>query len=150
MCIQSFKLCIQLCVDNIYLLIDIHHQLLLTLKNLINHCFYLAPSSLWYYVLIGRISIVFVATAVEVAAIGFLELQTLLEVTPLSIAIIVYVFIDPQELDQSLRTSSVTTTTFNKEQKYRIHIKRERKREIECYPWWWGTSHEQTTMNLCS
>ena len=37
MCTQSLKLCIQLSVDNIYLPIDIYHQLLLALKNLINH-----------------------------------------------------------------------------------------------------------------
>ena len=47
MCSQSLKLFIQLSVDIIYLPIDIHHQLLLALKNLINHCFYLAISSLW-------------------------------------------------------------------------------------------------------
>ena len=74
MCIQSFKLCIQLSVDSIYLPIDIHHQLVLALKNLINHCFYLVLLTLWWYALIGRISISFVVDVVEVVVVGFLVL----------------------------------------------------------------------------
>lgn len=51
-----------------------NHELLLTLKNFINHCFYLFLSSLWWHILIGRISVVSVAAVVEVVALGFLKL----------------------------------------------------------------------------
>ena len=60
MCAQSLKFG----VDSIYLPIDIRCQLLLALKNLIKHHFCLALLSMWWWILVRKISISFVIVVV--------------------------------------------------------------------------------------
>ena len=49
---QSLKLWVQVVVDRINLSIEIHCQVLLSFKDPINHCFYLALLSLWWWFLV--------------------------------------------------------------------------------------------------
>ena len=67
-----------------------HCQLLLALKNLIKFFLNLAFMGFWWWFLVRRVSVGFVA-AVIVIAVGFLILRTLVAVAPLSISIGVYV-----------------------------------------------------------
>ena len=73
--LKASKLCVQVAVDSIYLPIEINYQLLLALKNLIKHSFYLAFLSLCLWILVRRTSISFVFVVVVVGLdVGFLVL----------------------------------------------------------------------------
>ena len=82
---------VQVGVDRVNLPIEVHRLAMLSLKNPIKHLFNLVLLSRWWCLLVVGVFITPVVAAV-VVAVGFLVLRTLVEITPLSIAIEEFLF----------------------------------------------------------